>query len=118
MQRTGDGRWHFDDVGHGHPITREEIEQLWNMSGAHLHRGSAKRYLRKERDIDFLAITRAKEKIRNLVMDHMIVLSQTSRFHVHVARDSNDISCHFIFLDLENGTATVEPYHASIAEMS
>lgn len=113
LQQVEAGRWHFDDQGHGHPVTRTEIEGCWNLSGAHLHRGSTKRYLQEEQAIDFVSILRVKEKLWNLLMDHMIVLSdQVSRLHVHVDRHTEDIRCHFLFLDVENGTARIEAYDA------
>lgn len=113
MQSTGKGSWHFDDVGHGNPVTRDEIEQIWNLSGSHLHRGSAKRYLQDAQDIDLLGVTRAKEKIWNLVQDHMVILSDhVSCFHVSMARDGEEIRCHFLFLDMESGAARVESYDA------
>ena len=115
MQRVGEGQWHFDDVGHGNAITREEIEGIWNLSGAHLHRGSAKRYLKEAQELDLLAINRVTEKFWNLLMDHLIVLTdQKSRFHVHLERETEVIRCHFLFLDMEAGTAKVEPYNALI----
>lgn len=116
MHSTGKGSWHFDDVGHGNPISREEVEQIWSMSGSYLHRGSAKRYLQDEKDVDLLSVSRAKEKFFNLMMDHMIVLAdQVSRFHVHMSRDGGDIRCHYLFLDREAGTSRVEAYDAVIA---
>ncbi len=115
MQRTGENSWHFDGDGHGNPIKREDIEQTWSLSGAHMHRGSAKRYLQDAQDADLLAITKIKEKFWNLIMDHMIVLAdQISRFHVHVERYGEDIRCHFLFLDVESGTARVEAYEAVV----
>ncbi|WP_230280010.1 hypothetical protein U4960_00225 [Altererythrobacter sp. H2] len=117
MQRVGEGRWHFDGDGHGNTITRADIEEIWNLSGAHLHRGSAKRYLTDAQDIDLLAVARLKERFWNLLMDHLIVLAdQQSRFHVHVERNTDDIQCHFLFLDREAGTARVEPYNAIVGE--
>lgn len=117
MQRTGEGSWHFDDVGHGNAITRKEIEDIWNRSGRHLHRGSTKRYLQEPQDIDLLSVTRIKERFWNLLLDHIIVLAdQTSRFHVHVERESADIQCQFLFLDIERETATVEPYKVEVTE--
>jgi hypothetical protein len=42
----------------------------------------------------------------------MIVLAdQPSRFHVHVERFNEPIQCHFLVLNIEQGTATVEPYN-------
>lgn len=115
MQRVGEGQWHFDSDGHGHAVTRDDIEQIWNLSGAHLHRGSAKRYLKDAVEIDLLYITRAKEKFWNLLMDHLVVLSdQVSRFHVHAERFGEDIRCHFLFLDMETGMARVEAYDAAV----
>lgn len=117
MQPVGKGQWHFDGEGHGNPISREEIEQIWNLSGAHLHRGSAKRYLQDVQKIDLLLITKMKEKFWNLLMDHMIVLAdQVSRFHVHVERYADDIQCQFLFLNMETGEAQVEPYNAVVAK--
>lgn len=115
MQRVGEGQWHLDGDGHGNAIKRDDIEQIWNLSGAHLHRGSAKRYLNDTVEIDLLSITRAKEKFWNLLMDHIVVLSdQVSRFHVHAERFGEDIRCHFLFLNMENGTARVEAYDAAV----
>lgn len=115
MQPVGEGQWHFDDVGHGNAIERGEIEDIWNRSGGHLHRGSAKRYLQEDQEIDLLSITRAKEKFWNLLMDHMIVLAdQISRFHVHADRYGEHIQCQFLFLDMESGTARVEPYNVAV----
>lgn len=116
MLRVADGQWHFDDVGHGHAIKRVEIEDIWNRSGAHLHRGSAKRYIQEAQKIDLISITKYKEKFWNLIMDHMIVLADhVSRFHVHVERDADGIHCQYLFLDLKTGTARVEPYTADVA---
>jgi hypothetical protein len=110
MQKTNEG-WHFDDVGHGHTITRVGIETIWQKSGDHLHRASAKKYLKRTNVVDFLAINKAKESFWNLVMDHMIILAdQTSRFHAHVDRATDAMTCQFLSLDSEAGTATVEPY--------
>lgn len=114
MQRAREGQWHFDGDGHGNAITRYDIEQIWNLSGAHLHRGSAKRYLKDAQEIDLLSITSVKEKFWNLLMDHILVLSDhISRFHVHAERYGEGIRCHFLFLDMENGTALVEVYEAA-----
>ena len=110
MQKTEEG-WHFDDVGHGHPITRAEIEAIWQKSGDHLHRASAKKYLRRTNKVDMLAINKAKECFWNLVMDHLIILADhSSRFHIHMDRNTDAMACQFINLDPEAGTATVEPY--------
>lgn len=115
LQQVGEGQWHFDGEGHGNTITPGEIEEIWNLSGAHLHRGSAKRYLSEAQEIDLLAVARLKEKFWNLLMDHLIVLAdQTSRIHIHVERNTDAIRCHFLFLDMETGTAVVEPYNAAI----
>lgn len=117
MQSTGEGSWHFDEVGHGNSITRDEIEQIWNISGDHLHRGSAKRYLQDEQNIDLLGITKLKVKIWNLMMDHILVLSDhKSRFHVSMARDGENIRCYYLFLDMESGIARVEAYDAQIGD--
>lgn len=111
MQKTQEG-WHFDDVGHGNTITRAEIEEIWQKSGDHLHRASAKKYLKRTNKVDILAINKAKEKFWNLVMDHMIVLADhTSRFHAHVDRATDAMTCQFLNLDVEAGTASVEPYN-------
>ena len=111
MQKTIEG-WHFDDVGHGHTITRDEIEAIWQKSGDHLHRASAKKYLKRTNNVDQLAINEAKERFWHLVMDHMIILADhTSRFHAHVGRATDAMECQFINLDVEEGTATVEPYN-------
>ena len=110
MLRTQEG-WHFDDVRHGHTITRIEIEAIWQKSGDHLHRASAKKYLKRTNAVDMLTINKAKERFWNLVMDHIIVLADhTSRFHTHVDRATDAMTCQFLNLNVEAGTATVEPY--------
>jgi hypothetical protein len=111
MQKTTEG-WHFDDVGHGHSITRGEIEAIWQKSGDHLHRASAKKYLKRTNTVDLQAINKAKERFWNLLRDHMIILADhTSRFHAHVDRATDAMTCQFINLDVEAGTAAVEPYN-------
>ncbi|XHS02417.1 hypothetical protein ACFB49_40280 [Sphingomonas sp. DBB INV C78] len=114
MQKTNEG-WHFDGVGHGHSIARAEIESIWQKSGDHLHRASAKKYLKRTNASDPLAINRAKERFWNLIMDHMIILGgQKSRFHVHMDRATDAMECKFLNLDPEAGTATVEPYNLAL----
>lgn len=115
LQPTGPGSWNFDDVGHAHAITREEVEQIWNLSGDRLHRASVKRYLQDVKQTDLLAVCKAKERFWNLVLDHMVVLAdQVSRLHVHVERETEDIRCHFLFLDLETGTSKVQAYDIEV----
>jgi hypothetical protein len=114
MHRVKDGHWHFDDVGRGNTISREEVEKAWNLSGSHLHRGSAKRYISEDQNVDLISVARLKDKFLNLVMDHIIILAdQESRLHVHVDRVSQKINCHFLFIDKEQGTARVEHYETT-----
>lgn len=115
LQPAGPGAWHFDDVGHGHCITRAEVEQLWNLSGGHLHRGSVKRYLQDVKQVDLIGIAEIKERIWNLLLNHMIVLADVSRLHVHVERNGEGILCHFLFLDPDSGTSKVQAFQAEVA---
>lgn len=115
MHPNGPGAWHFDDVGHGHCITRGDVEQLWNLSGGHLHRGSVKRYLQDVKQVDLLGVAETKERFWNLLLDHMIVLAdKVSRLHVHVERDGEGIFCNFLFLELENGTSKVQAFQVAV----
>jgi hypothetical protein len=111
-QKTENG-WHFDDVGHGHAITRSEIERIWQKSGDHLHRASTKKYLKRTNAVDILAINRATERFWNLISGHMIVLAdRTSRFYTELDRAKEQIDCSFLCLDAEAGTATIERFAA------
>lgn len=110
MLKTNHG-WHFDDVGAGHAIDRGEIEALWSKSGDHLHRTSAKKYLKRTNKVDFLAITKAKERFWNLIQGHMIIFADHEmRFHARLERDSEMMECIYFYLDVETGTAKIEPY--------
>ena len=114
MISTGKGSWHFDDVGQGYAISREGVVKIWNLSGSRLHRGSAKRYLLDDLKFDLLDIAKQKEMVWNLVLNHLVVLSdRSSRLHVSVDRNSDLIRCHFLFLDPALGQARVEVYDAS-----
>jgi hypothetical protein len=112
-QKTQEG-WHFDDVGYGHAISRLELEQIWQKSGDHLHRASAKKYLKRTNVVDILAINRATERFWNLIMGHMIVLAdKTSRFYTQLDRATDQIDCSFLYLDVEAGTATIENFNVT-----
>ena len=114
MHKVKDGHWHFDDIGQGNTISRAEVQQIWNLSGGYLHRGSAKRYISESQEVDFLSLVCMKDKMLNLIADHLIVLSdQKSRFHVHMERATGKLNCHFLFLDEVNGTARVELYQGA-----
>ena len=116
MIKNGPNSWHFDDVGHGNAVTAGEIVEIWNRSGNRMHRGSAKRFLKDVINTDLLEVTRKKEKIWNLILDHIVVLSdRTSRLHVSMDRYGEAIRCHFLIIDSVRGTAAVEVFDASIA---
>lgn len=106
-----DGSYHFDDVGAGHPISHSEVEQIWELSGHHLHRASMKKYLKRDNRVDLLAINKAKERFWNLITGLMMVTGGGSvRVYVAMHRDSDFIECAFIALNPAAGTATIEPY--------
>ncbi|WP_133495241.1 hypothetical protein [Stakelama pacifica] len=111
MNRIDENNIYFDDVGVGHMMTRREVETLWARSGDHLHRTSMKKYLKRTNAVDFIAITRAKEKLWNLLAGHMILLEGgTTRLHCSLGRETTHAECAFLFLDKEHGTARIEPY--------
>lgn len=111
MVTMPDGTYHFDDVGAGHPISRSEIEDTWELSGHHLHRASMKKYLKRDNHVDLLAINRAKDRIWNLITGLMMVTVDGSfRFFAAMHRDDDFIECAFIDLNIEAGTAKIDPY--------
>jgi hypothetical protein len=111
MIKIGDGSWHFDDIGQGRCITRQEIEEIWKKSGDHLHRASAKKYLKRTNEVDLNAIAEQTELFWNLIMGHLIVLAdKTSRMHVRMDRSSDQMDCRFLTLDILNSTANIENY--------
>lgn len=111
MLSMPDGSYHFDDVGSEHPITRSEVERVWELSGHHLHRASMKKYLKRDNRVDLLTINKAKERFWNLITGLMMVLGDGSvRVFAAMHRDGDFIECAFIDLDKEAGTARIDPY--------
>jgi hypothetical protein len=111
-RRSGShGTYHFDDIGTEHPISRSEIERVWELSGHHLHRASMKKYLKRDNRVDLLAINKAKERFWNLITGLMMVSADGS-FRLFAAMNRNDdfIECAFIHMDREAGTARIDPY--------
>lgn len=111
MMAMPDGTYHFDDVGTEHPISRSEIERVWELSGHHLHRASMKKYLKRDNRVDLLAINKAKERFWNLITGLMMVSADGSfRLFAAMNRDDDFIECAFIHMDREAGTARIDPY--------
>jgi len=111
MVAKPDGSFNFDDVGAGNPISRNEIEEVWELSGHHLHRASMKKYLKRDNHVDLLAINKAKERFWNLIMGLMIGMNDGSfRLFAAMHRHDDFIECAFIELDMEAGTAKIDPY--------
>ena len=111
MVSMPDGTYYFDDVGSGHPISRAEVEKVWELSGHHLHRASMKKYLKRDNRVDLLAINKSKERFWNLISGLMMILGDGSvRMFAAMHREGEFIECAFITLDKDAGTASIEPY--------
>lgn len=114
-KRTGEGQWHFDDVGYGDCSTREELEQLWSKSGNELHRASVDKYLKRRSAVDYPPIHQATERFWRLIRSHRILLSDRSSYlHVELDREGDGMRCVYMHLDQGDGTARLERYNIEL----
>jgi hypothetical protein len=114
-----DGTKHFDAIGRGDVITREELETIWQKSGDRLHRTSAKKFIKKKWSVtDASEITEIgvwTQRFWSLIMNHRILLSNKNDFLVvAMDRTTDAMQCDFILLDRIAGTATIEPYTVTL----
>lgn len=114
-RKTGEGQWHFDDIGFGDCMTRKELEKLWGRSGDYLHRASLKKYVRQVPAAPYQPIHTATERFWNLVRSHRILLADHSTFlQVELGRDDDSMRCFLITINKTEGTAHIEQFNIEL----
>jgi hypothetical protein len=114
LSKSANG-WHLETrAGSAKAIARAKVERIWNQSGSHLHRGSAKRYIARTNAVDRSEIQAATEAFWALILDHIIVLSPAigkataTILHVLMERDGDEMRVNFLHVDSEAKTIELE----------
>lgn len=114
--------WHLDMIITRPIITRSALEALWNRSGDHLHRASAKRYVKRTNTIEFDAVNKAAEEFWNLISEHAIPLATTSTsrrtfLYAKMDRESDDMALAYLHFDKKMGTLAIEHFTVVAAKV-
>ncbi|WP_156884198.1 hypothetical protein [Sphingomonas sp. LK11] len=114
--------WHFnakDDRPEA--ITRGDIESVWNRSGGHLHRASAKRYVARTNQVDFVEVNNRHDALWSLLYNHAIILApaienvHATLFHVLMDPASDTMKLHFLHINNEDRTIAIEELSVATA---